>query len=110
MSYKMSPAYVWYLNEAGGKTRCNRLPGYETDEVGRLIVAVGEVYCRAEVENGLLCHHDKAFSSTSSLNKHLDRGHGFSVASLKGGPVSAADSQKAAASMDVFKPWPMATQ
>ncbi|ETS85417.1 hypothetical protein PFICI_03442 [Pestalotiopsis fici W106-1] len=81
MSYSSTEAYEWYENKEYNIRR-QTLPRFETDELGKLIVTPGEVYCRVHVddETDNLCHIDKRFFNRSNLCKHIRVAHGLEIA------------------------------
>ncbi|KAK4155300.1 hypothetical protein C8A00DRAFT_31920 [Chaetomidium leptoderma] len=80
--------YVWYKQGQNGH-RHDNIPPFELDE-GKVKLAVGELYCRHEIEPGKLCLRNTPFSSESKLRSHIKR-HGVAVETPGKGRRKPAD-------------------
>ncbi|KAI1769762.1 hypothetical protein F4818DRAFT_435388 [Hypoxylon cercidicola] len=90
-NFKTQPAYQEY---SAWETRPDGLPVYELDEDGEPIVAPGELFCRARIEDGVICYNATKQYQPSNLRNHLKTTHGYTIAKLPPGPLNAVDHHK----------------
>ncbi|KAI1818001.1 hypothetical protein GGS20DRAFT_426866 [Poronia punctata] len=92
--YRDTEAYKWYLAGAQDGKRARNLPAFNTDGQGRVVLAVGEVFCRVSDDGGrTLCHDRHKHSSGGALKKHIRTGHELEVAPSVPGGLTMKDDQ-----------------
>ncbi|KAK2036442.1 hypothetical protein LZ31DRAFT_561133 [Colletotrichum somersetense] len=111
-TYRYTDGYRWYSE---GNKRPSGLISYEVDDQGRVIIAAGELWCRAAFDwrevpsdepNGspkreaILCLDAHRWSSLGALKKHIKEAHELEVAPSAAGALSSAEDQRTAAFYD----------
>ncbi|KAH6982467.1 hypothetical protein EDB80DRAFT_692026 [Ilyonectria destructans] len=97
-SLEQCAAYQEYVNGepgpdgAGTRKRWDREVAFHRDEQGRILVPLGELYCRMPTTSKGLCHQNNMFTHTSNLKVHIRSCHKAEVGETHRGASSMEES------------------
>ncbi|KAI0861400.1 hypothetical protein F4860DRAFT_513871 [Xylaria cubensis] len=65
-TYRDTVPYKWYLAGDENGDRPHRMPAFNTDGQGRVMLAAGELFCRVSEDGGQTLCHDLASDDTNT--------------------------------------------